>query len=148
MQEIVPHSGVVAMDHASFLILDRGEIESDILLVEKKKQPGVWGLPGGHSEPAEPELTTMYRETIEEIGITIEGADEITRIAVEDPSPHLFIVYGAFVPHFDLKRLRLGPEIGNATFFPERTLKGLIAAGLVRHRHVRAIEDYWQKRCP
>lgn len=148
MREIVPCSGVFMMDCAAFLILDRGEVDLEVLLVEKQEQPGVWGLPGGQSQPGESPLLTMWRETIEEIGVTVEDPAVILETTIDGPSPHVFVVFGKYVGSFDMKRLRLGPEIKRAAFFRARELQGLIAAGLVRPRHVHAIQEYERTRCP
>ncbi|MDP3974901.1 MAG: NUDIX hydrolase [Candidatus Jorgensenbacteria bacterium] len=148
MIEVIPHSGVLTMEHASFLIWDKGEVESEILLVTKKKAPGVWGMPGGQSKPGESPLTTMYRETIEEIGFTLENPMEIVRCLVEDPSPHLFIAFAGYngTPN-PMEKIRIGPEIEFAVFFPGRQIDGLITAGLVRPRHAYAIQEYRRVHC-
>ena len=147
MKSTAQNSRVEIIDHASFLLLDRGEVDSEILLVEKKEEPGVWGLPGGQGLPNEPFDSTMWRETLEEVGVTMENPAEIFRTLVEDPTTHLFIVFGGFVGYMDIKNIHPGKEIGRVAFFNKRGIEELIAAGLVRSRHARAIREYWQTRC-
>jgi ADP-ribose pyrophosphatase YjhB (NUDIX family) len=44
------------------------------VLLQKRSDFGVWGLPGGIAEPGEDLKSVVYREVFEETGLTIEDA--------------------------------------------------------------------------
>lgn len=43
------------------------------VLLQKRSDFGVWGLPGGNAEPGEDLRTVVHREVFEETGLTIEN---------------------------------------------------------------------------
>ena len=44
------------------------------ILLQKRSDFGVWGLPGGNAEPGEDLTSVIEREVLEETGLTISGA--------------------------------------------------------------------------
>ncbi len=44
------------------------------VLLQKRSDLGVWGLPGGNAEPGEDLKTVVEREVLEETGLTITDA--------------------------------------------------------------------------
>lgn len=48
-------------------------IENDAgdILLQKRSDLGIWGLPGGNAEPKEDLATVVIRETLEETGLTV-----------------------------------------------------------------------------
>lgn len=41
------------------------------ILLQKRSDFGLWGLPGGNAEPGEDTTTSIAREVLEETGLTI-----------------------------------------------------------------------------
>ena len=59
----------------AFVVLRRGE---EILLARRSGvsyADGHWGLPGGHVEAGEPLVVGAARETLEEVGVTVDTDD-------------------------------------------------------------------------
>lgn len=153
MQESTTSSTVARenLPHVDYLIIDNGEIGSSILLVQDKgkNNPPRWKLPGGKQDnPSDSPLFTVHRKTIDEIGITIETLEEVFRLIVDDPTPHLFIAFAGYAPDARLDRLVLNyEEIAHVAFFDERQIKDLIREKLILPRHAQAIEEYWRQHC-
>lgn len=70
------------------IVDDKGRI-----LVMKRAGDGLWGLPGGFSEPGETPSETAVREAKEETGLVVEPVDLVT-FQYRDPdraNPHGFV---------------------------------------------------------
>ncbi len=94
---------------------------SDVLFIKRAEKAGdPWSghmaFPGGHREPADPDLrAAAMRETLEEIGLDLGGADYLGAVAhqVASPrgrplnmiiSPHVFAIEGdpRFTPNYEV----------------------------------------------
>lgn len=59
-------------------------IAEDHILLIKRKDTGLWALPGGHVDPGEDPLTAAYRELEEETGVILPASRE-SRITYQGP---------------------------------------------------------------
>jgi 8-oxo-dGTP pyrophosphatase MutT (NUDIX family) len=121
------------------LVLTEGRSGADVLFIERARFVGdPWSghmaFPGGRVEPGDPSgRAAAERETLEEVGLSLAGAELLGRLDDKkgNPRTHPELVISAFVYHTPAPgELAINHEVQDAFWFP---LEGL----LDRARHVQ-----------
>ncbi len=141
---LAAHSPVLLPVHdvrhaAVAMVLSDGKTGAEVLFIERARASGdPWSghmaFPGGRVEPGDPSgRATAERETLEEVGLSLVGAELLGRLDDKkgNPRTHPELVISAFVYHAPVPgELALNSEVQDAFWFP---LDGLID----RARHVQ-----------
>lgn len=70
-------SSPLLLSAVALLVVDRGR-----LLLQKRTDNGLWGLPGGYMEPGEQPEQSAARELFEETGLQPASADDLVLLGV------------------------------------------------------------------
>jgi 8-oxo-dGTP pyrophosphatase MutT (NUDIX family) len=134
---LLPADGV---RHAAVaMVLTEGSSGAEVLFIERARFSGdPWSghmaFPGGRFEPGDPSgRAAAERETLEEVGLSLAGAELLGRLDDKkgNPRTHPELVISAFVYHASSPGdLAINHEVQDAFWFP---LEGL----LDRARHVQ-----------
>jgi len=73
LRELVGHRPIIMVGSGILLVRE------DTVLLQRRKDNGLWGIPGGSLEPGESLEGAAIRETLEEVGVVI---DELTLFKV------------------------------------------------------------------
>jgi len=113
----------------------------EILLV-KRRDNGLWALPGGFLDPEETIVEAATRETMEEAGIDLHnaavGRREVFDAIDRDPRSRIVTTAVHFV-RVDLPTPVAGDDAADAAFFPPEHVAELDASGLIYADHAEII---------
>lgn len=121
------------------------------LLLEKRSDSDIWGLPGGGCKKTETGRDAIAREVYEELGLRIKK-DAFQKLAVYDDPGRIaafrdgsvwrmvIVVYGLDFP--EEPTLRISKESKDLRFFTREELKDIEIA--VTHEDI--VEDWFTKR--
>ena len=113
------------------------EVQSGIVLIERKNKPYGWALPGGFVDYGESLEQAARREALEETGlqITLQGQFRSYSDPARDPRHHtistVFIASATGTP-------RAGDDAGNIGIFSQQELPSLV------FDHARILADYYE----
>ena len=128
------------------MVLTEGKSGADVLFIERARHPGdPWSghmaFPGGRVDPGDATgRHAAERETLEEVGLSLAGAELLGRLddTKGNPRTHPEIVISAFVYHAPAPgELTINHEVQDAFWFP---LDGLVDRA--RHVHYTAHGEY------
>lgn len=123
--ELLPVDGVRRA--AVAMLLAEAERGPEVLFIERARHPrdpwsGHMAFPGGRVDPGdESGRAAAERETEEEVGLSLEGAERLGRLNDKrgNPVTHPSLVISAFVYRVEAPRpLRINHEVRDAFWFP------------------------------
>ena len=101
--------------------------DGQVLLVEAKRSPGAWVLPGGKIDPRETAQEAARREVAEETGVAVEIADLIAYAEVRCEAEDLLELYFRAAPvDTPAPDLPPGPEGRTGRWVEEASLPGIV----------------------
>lgn len=127
------------------MILTEGERGAEVLFIERARHPadpwsGHMAFPGGRVDPGDANgRQAAERETLEEVGLSLEGAELLGRLDDKRGNRQPEMVISAFVYHHpEPSEIRINYEVQEAFWFP---LAGLLdAANHVAYKTYGEIE--------
>jgi 8-oxo-dGTP pyrophosphatase MutT (NUDIX family) len=119
LRELVGHRPIIMVGSGVLLVRDNQ------VLLQRRKDNGLWGIPGGSLEPGESLEEAATRETFEEVGVVIDkltlfkvysGKDQFYTYPNGD---QIYDVCVAFLTHDFHGELQADPsEVLELAFFP------------------------------
>jgi ADP-ribose pyrophosphatase YjhB (NUDIX family) len=123
LRELVGHRPIIMVGSGVLILRDNQ------VLLQRRKDNGLWGIPGGSLEPGEPLEEGAIRETYEEVGLVI---DELTLFKIYSGKDQFYVypngdqIYDVCVTYltrnFHGKLMAEPSEVLELAFFPIREI--------------------------
>ncbi len=121
------------------------QLDDKSILLVRRKDDGLWSLPGGLVDWGETVESAVMREVQEETGLTVTGVDRLVGVyssVARDPRMHSLCV--AVAVHVQ-GQFAVGDalEISGIRAFPVDQVQQLINTSSLSHDHARQLQDYF-----
>ena len=118
--------------------------DGSIVLV-RRRDDGLWSLPGGLVDWGQTVETTVIRELREETGLTVTQVDRLVGVySAMDRDPRMHSICIAVAVHVQ-GQFAVGDrlEISNVRAFPVDQVQQFIQTSALSHDHARQLQDYF-----
>ena len=119
--------------------------EAGAIILVRRKDDGLWSLPGGLVDWGETVESTVVRELQEETGLTVTQIDGLVGVySAPDRDPRMHSICIAVAVHVQ-GQFAVGDrlEISGIRAFPVDQVRQFIETSSLSHDHARQLQDYF-----
>lgn len=120
-------------------------LEDGSIVLVRRRDDGLWSLPGGLVDWGQTVETTVIRELREETGLTVTQVGRLVGVySAMDRDPRMHSICIAVAVHVQ-GQFAVGDrlEISNVRAFPVDQVQQFIQASALSHDHARQLQDYF-----